>query len=187
MQGEHELKAFEGWESAKYRWKTRPEYSGKEERNKDRAQNGCKYPLQFDLTNEQADNIAEEVILKNLPTWLRRHYNIFIEIPLLDDQRITESVTAQHQYGRMLQQIAHNGLGIVTQDGCMVGMRANGYKKYGHQRVRIPLATITNRVETARKHIGGCCNWDHQHAKCCGIGLSHAHGYTQTQRKQWQK
>ena len=87
----------------------------------------------------------------------------------------------------MLRQIVHNDLGVVTQDGCMVGMRANGYKEHGFQRIRVPLATITNRVTTARKHIGGCCNWDHHHAKCCGTGMSYAHGYTQTQRNQWQR
>ena len=123
--------------------KTRPVYSGKEERNKDREKHGGKDPMQFELTNEQADNIAEEVIFKNLPTWLSRHYNVFIEVPLLDDHRITENMMAQHQYGIMLQQIAHSGLGVVTQDGCMVGVRANGYKEQGFQRIRVPLATIT--------------------------------------------
>ena len=78
-----------------------------------------KVKTNFELTNEQAEYIAEEVILKDLPTWLKRNFNVFIAIPVLDEQHITACVTAQPDYGRMLQRLAQNSLGIVTQDGCM--------------------------------------------------------------------
>ena len=171
-----ELKAFNGWECAHHQWKERPAYRSKKERATDKEFHGQTGPMQYELTNQQADEIAQDIILQHLPTWLRRQYNIFIEVPVIDEYRVSEKLTAQQQYGRILQQLAHNRLGVVSQDGCMVGMRANNLKRNETQRIRIPIITVTNRYQIARKHIGGRCTWDHCHAACCGTGMRYAHG-----------
>ena len=109
LAGQPELKAYNGWECAHYQWKERPVYRNKKERATDERFYGRTGPMQYELTTERADNIAQEIILQHLPTWLRRQYNVFIEFPVLEDYRVSEVVTVQPQFARIVQQLAHNG------------------------------------------------------------------------------
>ena len=63
-----ELKAFNGWECAHYQWKERPAYRNKKERANDKEFHGPTGPMQYELTNQQADEIAQDIILQHLPT-----------------------------------------------------------------------------------------------------------------------
>ena len=84
----------------------------------------------------------------------------------------------------IMRKPAHHELTIATNDGCMLGMNAKGYAGCGHVPVRIPTGVISNKLEI-HDYLEGKCNWGHKHAQCCGTGLTHAHGYTASQRRLW--